>query len=322
MSQHHRQPTHEPSTMGAHLDTGLCTGARCRPAAIVALAAIVVTLALLSTATAGVEPPGSGRYAVAAGAIFKARGGFSGVTEYRGLTGELSIDVDTASGRATIAASKLQGHRAGAEARPLIAADLIQLVELLGHIDENGAVHFMAPDGFRQDADLVLSVEEDHLVLDGYYSEGCCDRFVLSFDKVRLVRIPRTRAGGQTLLLRDGRFEVSATWQTADNRTGIGHVASLNGPSEPTPAAANDDSGVLYFFSPDNWELMVKVLDGCAINGHLWVLTAGSTTAGYELVVHDTWSDQTRTYVNPVGVAAQPELDTAAFTACDLQQPE
>jgi hypothetical protein len=282
---------------------------------------MVIALVLMSAATTRAEVPRSGRYAVAAGSVFQASGGFSTATEYRGLTGELTIEVDTSTRRASITSSSLRYRRLADETRPFVSQDLIKLEELQGSVDENDIVHFVTPEGHRQDVDLTLTVEGDHLVLNGYYWEGCCDRFQLELDTVELVRIPRTRAGADKLLLRDGRFEVSATWQTADDRTGKARVASLKGPAEPAPAA-NDDAGVLYFFSPDNWELMVKVLDGCAINGHLWVLTAGSTTAGYELTVHDTWSDQTMTYTNPVGTAAGPELDTAAFTACDLEQPE
>lgn len=46
-----------------------------------------------------------------------------------------------------------------------------------------------------------------------------------------------------------------------------------------------DGSGLLYFFDRDNVELLVKVLDGCAINGHRWVFAAPVTTLGFRLEV-------------------------------------
>ena len=58
-----------------------------------------------------------------------------------------------------------------------------------------------------------------------------------------------------------GRFRVEAAWD-ANGSSGAGQAVP----------GASADSGLLWFFAPDNWELMVKVLDGCALNGHYWVL--------------------------------------------------
>ncbi len=48
-----------------------------------------------------------------------------------------------------------------------------------------------------------------------------------------------------------------------------------------------DQSGLLYFFDRDNVELLVKVLDGCAVNGHRWVFVAPVTTLGFRLSIHE-----------------------------------
>ncbi len=42
-------------------------------------------------------------------------------------------------------------------------------------------------------------------------------------------------------------------------------------------------SMVFYFFTPDNVEVIVKVLDGCKINGFFWVYAAGLTDIPWRL---------------------------------------
>ncbi|MEM8931514.1 MAG: spondin domain-containing protein, partial [Acidobacteriota bacterium] len=56
--------------------------------------------------------------------------------------------------------------------------------------------------------------------------------------------------------LRDGRFRVTVEWRDTDQRRGVGQ-----------PLELTDDSGTFWFFDAANVEVLVKVLDGCAING-------------------------------------------------------
>lgn len=77
-----------------------------------------------------------------------------------------------------------------------------------------------------------------------------------------------------------------------------------------------DDSGLFWFFSADNWELLVKVLDGCLVNGHHWVFAAATTNVEYTLKVTDTLSGSFQVYFNPPGNAADAIIDTAAFATC------
>jgi predicted esterase len=79
------------------------------------------------------------------------------------------------------------------------------------------------------------------------------------------------------LCLHDGRFAVEAQWATQFGRAGSARVAS----------ARTHDSGLFWFFEPDNWELQVKVLDGCSLTGHFWVFAAASTNVEYTLTVTD-----------------------------------
>lgn len=50
----------------------------------------------------------------------------------------------------------------------------------------------------------------------------------------------------------------------------------------------NGVSAVFSFFGTSNWEVLAKVLDGCAINNRYWVFGAGATNQGYALHVVDT----------------------------------
>ena len=109
----------------------------------------------------------------------------------------------------------------------------------------------------------------------------------------------------------DGRFEITATWRTAEGLEGPAKVVDT-----PTPSTGPLDSGLLWFFSPENWELLVKVLDGCAINDHFWVLFGAGTNLQLELRVTDTLLGRFRTYLNPLGAAAVSRIDTEAFTGC------
>lgn len=110
-----------------------------------------------------------------------------------------------------------------------------------------------------------------------------------------------------TMCLNGGRFRVVAAWQDHQGRTGVGHVV-------PAPDIA--DSGLMWFFSPDNFELLVKVLDGCVLNGRYWVFAAASTDVAYTFTVTDLQTGAERQYTNPLGHAADAVTDTSAFPAC------
>jgi hypothetical protein len=59
-------------------------------------------------------------------------------------------------------------------------------------------------------------------------------------------------------------------------------------------------------------ELIVKVLDGRAVNGHFWVFYGALSDVQYTLTVTDTQTGTSKPYVNPQGTLAS-EADTAAF---------
>jgi hypothetical protein len=73
------------------------------------------------------------------------------------------------------------------------------------------------------------------------------------------------------------------------------------------------ESGIFTFFSPDNWELVVKVLDGCKKNGYWWVLAGGATSLDWSLTVTDT---STMTETSP-GTVKQYDVDGADGRVAD-----
>ncbi len=108
-----------------------------------------------------------------------------------------------------------------------------------------------------------------------------------------------------SLCLNRGRFRVEVTW----------HVDGAAEAGKVVPGAAAD-SGLFWFFGESNWELMVKVLDGCTVNGHYWVYAASATDVRYVLTVTDTANGEVARYEHSGGRPAPATTDTEAFPAC------
>ena len=113
------------------------------------------------------------------------------------------------------------------------------------------------------------------------------------------------RADEETLCLQGGRFEVTGAWW--------GKYSFDLGPALVVEEGTND-SGLFRFFDPLNWEILIKVLDGCDDNGHMWVLGASTTDLGYRIEVIDRVAGESRTYENELGEAAPAIVDTKAFS--------
>ncbi len=108
------------------------------------------------------------------------------------------------------------------------------------------------------------------------------------------------------LCLNQERFRIDLAWRSFDDTTGSGKAVSVG----------SDDSGLLWFFEADNWEMLIKVLDACAFNDRLWVFAAATTTVEYTLTVTDTQTGAIAEYFNPLGNAAAAITDTEAFDTC------
>ena len=109
------------------------------------------------------------------------------------------------------------------------------------------------------------------------------------------------------LCLNEGRFRVAVRWGNARGESGDGQAVRLTG-----------DTGYFWFFSENNVEVVIKVLNGCAIgDGAYWVFIGGLTDLRVEVEVEDAEAAETKTYVNELGTLFVPVSDTEAFLTCD-----
>jgi hypothetical protein len=115
---------------------------------------------------------------------------------------------------------------------------------------------------------------------------------------------------GDTLCLEGGRFQVRAFWRDYVARIGSARSVPLG-----------DDSGGFWFFAPDNFELLVKVIDGCASNDRFWIYSAGLTDVEVDLLVTDTWTGQVVVYSNPLGQPFSPLQTIDRMTGCGIAAP-
>ena len=105
-----------------------------------------------------------------------------------------------------------------------------------------------------------------------------------------------------TLCLNASRFKVTVAWSVPSQGTnGAGNGVALTG-----------DTGEFWFFSANNIELIVKVVDGRAFNNHYWVFYGALSNVQYTITVTDTTNGTVKTYNNPSGNLASV-ADVVAF---------
>jgi len=114
-------------------------------------------------------------------------------------------------------------------------------------------------------------------------------------------------ASSTALCLQD-RFLVTANFRVGaqSNAEGTAHVVDV-----PNPG-----SGLFWFFDANNWEVMVKALNGCGLNSRYWVFSAATTNVYYRLDVFDYITGTQRIYFNYPGPPAPAVTDTEAFATC------
>ncbi len=109
-------------------------------------------------------------------------------------------------------------------------------------------------------------------------------------------------ANATTLCLNSGRFSVQVSWRVpAQGTSGIGAAVPVT-----------SDTGYFWFFSDNNIELVLKVVDGRAFNNKFWVFYGALSDVEYTITVTDTESGAVRTYFNPSGTLGSV-ADTSAF---------
>jgi hypothetical protein len=109
-----------------------------------------------------------------------------------------------------------------------------------------------------------------------------------------------------TLCLNDGRFEVTATWADGRGGSGVANAGTIT-----------EDTGYFWFFDEDNLEIVLKMLDGCALNQRFWVFAGGLTDVEVDLTITDTQTGVAGDAGNPPATPFAPIQDTAFFDTCD-----
>lgn len=206
------------------------------------------------------------------------------VTRSGGTLGAVSVDVATGGGDATA------GQDYTSTAMTLTFAD-----------GESGSMSFNVP--------ILDDSDEEGIESFGLALSNVTGGAVLGTPSSTTVRITDNEACQESdtqLCLNGGRFRTSISWRDGAGNAGSGTVVT-----------SSDDSGLFWFFAAPNWEMMVKVLNGCRFTDHFWVFAAATTDVEYTLQVTDTLTGDTKEYFNPLGTSAAAITDTLAFATCD-----
>ena len=108
--------------------------------------------------------------------------------------------------------------------------------------------------------------------------------------------------GATTACLNRSRFRVKTTFRTSQGASGDGQAKRLTG-----------DTAWFWFFDRNNVEMVLKVIDGCALNGRYWVFASGLTDIELGIDVVDGQTGRSKRYTNPLSHPFAPILDTDAF---------
>ena len=95
----------------------------------------------------------------------------------------------------------------------------------------------------------------------------------------------------RTLYLGDeDRFRVDATFSDFAGRSGVAKIFHTT-----------SQTGQFWFFSPENIELLIKVIDGRDVNNAFWLFHGSASNVQYTVTVTDTVNDVQKVYTNPLG---------------------
>ncbi len=101
-----------------------------------------------------------------------------------------------------------------------------------------------------------------------------------------------------------GHFEITVDWEDFSANTGTA-----------TGVALTSHSGYFWFFSPDNPELFIKLVDDWADSGYFWVVFGATTNVEFTVTVTNTEDGQIKSYFNPLGNTPTTVIDRQAFVS-------
>jgi hypothetical protein len=109
----------------------------------------------------------------------------------------------------------------------------------------------------------------------------------------------------------DHRFKVEIQYATSR-----GGGLSGNAHSVPLTDKGIRRGGLFWYFGADNPELLLKVLDGCPINGHFWIYYSAGTDVGTTVRVTDTVTGRQFVRAHPDGTPV-PTVQNADQLPCN-----
>jgi len=120
-----------------------------------------------------------------------------------------------------------------------------------------------------------------------------------------------------TLCLNNDRFEVNVDWATESGNDET--VSNFSAMGDGRGTLIDDGWAGVWFFDPDNLEMIVHIFQGCGFNNNYWVFAAGLTNVEVTLTVSDTQTGETKEFFSPLGMPFEPITDTDAFATCPRQ---
>jgi len=116
---------------------------------------------------------------------------------------------------------------------------------------------------------------------------------------------------GRIHAVQGGRFEISGEFTDFGGNSGTMFFVPMG----------SDESGIGWFFGPTNFEVSIKVIDGCGFNNRFWVYMSATTNVQFTIRVRDTAPnpDVVYTIFNPLGTSLNTAVtDINAFSNCLL----
>ena len=107
-----------------------------------------------------------------------------------------------------------------------------------------------------------------------------------------------------TICLVNDRFSVRVTYDVG------------NGPQPMTAIKYTPESGLFWFASASNIEVLLKMVNACSFNNRYWVYSGGTTDVGVTITVTDSKTGAVKTYNNPRGTKFGTITDGDAFATC------
>ncbi|HZI65087.1 MAG TPA: hypothetical protein VFF17_00845, partial [Thermoanaerobaculia bacterium] len=114
-------------------------------------------------------------------------------------------------------------------------------------------------------------------------------------DPTSLLSADACTPNGTTLCLNGGRFQARAIFSAPT-------LGITNAPAQAVPLTG--DTGYFWFFSANNVEITLKVVDGRTFNGFFWAFYAALSDVAYTITITDTDTGIVKTYSNSQGSLA------------------